>query len=276
MMKKSRKDKCFDLIVYIVLALVGVVVVVPFLIMVFGSFKTSLEAARLDLSLPEQWIFENYATVVEEGKMVRAFFNSVLIVVLSVGGTLLCAAPCGFVLSRRQQRASRNIYKYIFIGQVAPYQIVTTFILFKFLHISGYPAVILLYIAINIPFSTMIYEGFVKNIPAELDEAAALDGAGPIVLFLKVILPLMKPVSMTCIITTAIGVWNDFMLPLYMLSSTSQWTLPLTVYNFYGRYSSDWNLVFACLIISCLPMIIVYLCLQKYIVAGMTAGAVKG
>ena len=276
MMKKSRKDKCFDLIVYMVLALVGVVVVVPFLIMVFGSFKTAREAARLDLSLPEQWIFENYATVIEEGKMVRAFFNSVLIVVLSVGGTLLCAAPCGFVLSRSQQRASRNIYKYIFIGQVAPYQIVTTFILFKFLHISGYPAVILLYIAINIPFSTMIYEGFVKNIAAERDEAAALDGAGPIVLFLKVILPLMKPVSMTCIITTAIGVWNDFMLPLYMLSSTSQWTLPLTVYNFYGRYSSDWNLVFACLIISCLPMIIVYLCLQKYIVAGMTAGAVKG
>ena len=95
-------------------------------------------------------------------------------------------------------------------------------------------------------------------------------------IFLKVIFPVMKPVSMTCIITTAISVWNEFTIPLYMLSSSKQWTLPLTVYNFYGMYSSEWNLVFACLIISCLPMIIVYLFLQKYIVAGMTSGAVKG
>ena len=276
MMKKSRKDKCLDLFICIVLAIIGTVIVIPLLIMLFGSFKTSLEALKLDLSLPEQWIFENYITVIKKGKMVRAFFNSVLFAVVAVSGTLFCAAPCGFVLSRRQQRASRNIFKYIFIGQVAPFQMVTTFVLLKFLHISGYPAVILLYIAINIPFSTMIYEGFVKNIPVELDEAAALDGARPMAIFLKVIFPVMKPVSMTCIITTAISVWNEFTIPLYMLSSSKQWTLPLTVYNFYGMYSSDWNLVFACLIISCLPMIIVYLCLQKYIVAGMTAGAVKG
>ena len=276
MMKKSRKKSFLNLLLYFVLMIGAVAVIVPLAIMVFGSFKTALEAAKLDLSLPSQWNFENYSTVFEEGKMVRAFFNSLLIMVLSVGGTLLCAAPCGYVLSRRKQRTSRTIFKYIFIGQVAPYQIVTTFILFKFLHISSYPAAILLFTAINIPFSTMIYEGFVKNIPVELDEAATLDGCTPMQVFFKVILPLMKPVSMTCVITTAIAVWNEFMIPLYMLSSTKEWTLPLTVYNFYGRYSSEWNLVFACLILSSVPMIIIYLCLQKYIVAGMTAGAVKG
>lgn len=275
-MQNSRKDKLLNLLLYIVLIIGAAVVLIPLSIMVLGSFKTAIEASKLDLSLPSQWNFDNYSTVIEKGNMVRAFCNSVLIVVLSVGGTLFCAAPCGYILSRRKQLASRNIFKYIFIGQVAPYQIVTTFILFKFLHISGYPAVILLFIAINIPFCTMIYEGFVKNIPVELDEAATLDGCTPMQVFFKVVLPLMRPVSMTCIITTAISVWNEFMIPLYILSSSKEWTLPLTVYNFYGRYSSEWNLVFACLILSSLPMVIIYLFMQKYIVAGMTAGAVKG
>ena len=272
----GRKERLINFALWLILAVAGIVVLIPIVMIILGAFKTPLEAAKFDLSLPEKWNFENFRTVIKEGKMIRAFLNSVLIAVLSVAGTVLCAAPCGFILSRRKQKASRNMFKYIFLGQVAPYQIVTTFILFKILHISGYSAVILLFIAINIPFSTMLFEGFVKNIPAELDEAAALDGCSPLQLYFKIILPLMKPVTVTCIISTAIGVWNEFMIPLYMLTSSKEWTLPLTVYNFYGRYSSEWNLVFACLILSSLPMVIVYICLQKYVVAGMTAGAVKG
>lgn len=275
-MMPGRKERLINFALWLILAVAGIVVLIPIVMIILGAFKTPLEAAKFDLSLPEKWNFENFRTVIKEGKMIRAFLNSVLIAVLSVAGTVLCAAPCGFILSRRKQKASRNMFKYIFLGQVAPYQIVTTFILFKILHISGYSAAILLFIAINIPFSTMLFEGFVKNIPAELDEAAALDGCSPLQLYFKIILPLMKPVTVTCILSTAIGVWNEFMIPLYMLTSSKEWTLPLTVYNFYGRYSSEWNLVFACLILSSLPMVIVYICLQKYVVAGMTAGAVKG
>ena len=275
-MMPGRKERLINFALWLILAVAGIVVLIPIVMIILGAFKTPLEAAKFDLSLPEKWNFENFRTVIKEGKMIRAFLNSVLIAVLSVAGTVLCAAPCGFILSRRKQKASRNMFKYIFLGQVAPYQIVTTFILFKILHISGYSAAILLFIANNMPFSTMLFEGFVKNIPAELDEAAALDGCSPLQLYFKIILPLMKPVTVTCIISTAIGVWNEFMIPLYMLTSSKEWTLPLTVYNFYGRYSSEWNLVFACLILSSLPMVIVYICLQKYVVAGMTAGAVKG
>jgi raffinose/stachyose/melibiose transport system permease protein len=109
-----------------------------------------------------------------------------------------------------------------------------------------------------------------------MEESAVIDGCSPTRAFFSIILPLLQPVTMTSIVTIAIGVWNDFILPLYMLSSSKHWTLPLTVYNFFGQYSSNWNYVFANLMLTAVPMIILYMLLQKYIIDGLTAGSVKG
>ncbi len=272
-MKWRKKVSRYILEIFIIL--LSVIIVAPLLIMVFGSFKDSTEAAKAALTLPVEWKFDNYLFVIKEGGMGRAFINSVLITFFSVFFTVILSSSCGYILSRRKTRTSRGIYYYIFIGMVAPYQIVTTFILFRILGISGYASVITLYVAINLPFSVILYEGFVKSIPSDIDESAVIDGCGPFRAFTQIIFPLLKPVTVTNIITVAMAVWNEFVIPLFLLSSARHWTLPLTVYNFFGQYSSNWNYVYANLVLTALPIVILYLFLQKYIIAGMTAGAVK-
>jgi len=136
--------------------------------------------------------------------------------------------------------------------------------------------IVLLYTAMQLPFSVFLIHGFVAKLPAELDEAAVIDGCSPVRLFVSVILPLLKPAIATVIVLTFLNTWNEFVSPLYFLSSSSKWPMTLSVYNFFGMYFKDWNLVCADILLTSLPVILVYLLGQKYIVSGMTAGAVKG
>ena len=136
--------------------------------------------------------------------------------------------------------------------------------------------VVLLYTAIQTPFNVFLIHSFVGKIPRDIDEAALIDGASPARLFFAVILPLMKPVLVTVMVLTFLNTWNEFVIPLYVLGNSSKWPMTLAVYNFFGMYFKDWNLVCADIVLTCAPVIIVYLIGQKYIVTGMTAGAVKG
>ncbi|HOO28135.1 MAG TPA: carbohydrate ABC transporter permease, partial [Lachnospiraceae bacterium] len=147
----------------------------------------------------------------------------------------------------------------------------------KILHLTGtYAGVIFVESAVQLPWTVFTLTGFIKNVPKELDEAAFIDGAAPLHMFFKIVLPLMKPILATALVSAAMYAWNEFMVPLYFFNTSSNWTLPLTVYNFFGQYASNWNYVFADLMITALPITILYLCCQKYIVSGATAGAVKG
>jgi raffinose/stachyose/melibiose transport system permease protein len=135
---------------------------------------------------------------------------------------------------------------------------------------------ILLYISMGVASSTFIIYGFVSSVPREMDESAAMDGARPLRLFFSIIFPLLQPVMITVGILTFLNVWNDFITPLYMLNRSSAWPMTLSIYNFFGRYQQDWNLVFADMVLTVLPVVVVYLLGQKSIVSGMIAGAVKG
>jgi raffinose/stachyose/melibiose transport system permease protein len=164
----------------------------------------------------------------------------------------------------------------LLFGIIAPIAILPTVQLFRYLNIYGSKiSLIFLYASIYLPFSTMLFSSFIKSIPQELDEAAVMDGAARYELFFRVIFPLLKPVTATTGILAFMWVWNDFQYPLYFLNSSTKWTLPLSVYNFYGQYSRSWNLVCADMVLVSLPVILVYIVAQKYIIAGMTAGAVK-
>lgn len=274
-MKTKRKAEL--IILEIVMILCSLIILIPLLIVLLGSVKDSLEAAGFNISLPTEWHFENFAFVVENGNIIQSFLNSVLITAASTVIGVLSSAMLGFVLARRNTRGTEQLYNYIFLGMVAPMQIITTFFVLSTLQLSGsHIGVILVYIAINLPFNTFLFTSFIKGVPRELDEAAIMDGCGIWRMFFSVILPLLKPVVATSGIIFAMNVWNDFQLPLYFLSDSSKWTLPLTVYSFYGKYFSSWNYVFADMIITALPLLIIYMFAQKYIVQGMTAGAVKG
>lgn len=142
--------------------------------------------------------------------------------------------------------------------------------------INSHVGMILLYTAMGIPISLFITYAFVSNIPKELDEAAIMDGCNGIKLFLRIIVPLLTSVLVTVFVLNFLSVWNEFTAPLYMLNTVEMWPMTLAVYNFFGQFSAQWNLVSADIVLTSLPVLIVFLIGQKYIVGGLTSGAVKG
>jgi raffinose/stachyose/melibiose transport system permease protein len=142
--------------------------------------------------------------------------------------------------------------------------------------INPRPGMILLYAATQIPFSVFLMYAYIDSIPRELDEAAIVDGCGPLRLFFRIILPLSTPVVVTVAVLNFLGVWNDFLLPLYYLNNSTNWPMTLAVYNFFGQFQSDWSLVSADILLTVLPVLVIYLIGQRFILSGMTAGAIKG
>jgi len=251
---------------------------IPLILILFNSMKDKKAAALMNLSLPTFPIpFENYLVVIEKGKLAQSFANSLL---YSTGSVVLCvffASLAAYVLSRNQTKLNKALYMYIVLGITLPINYVALTKVLMFLHLNNTRiGIILLYTATQLPFMTFLIHGFVAKVPTELDEAAIIDGCGPIRLFFSVIMPLLKPAIATSVVLTFLNTWNEFTSPLYFLNSTEKWPMTLSVYNFFGMYFKDWNLVCADILLTSLPVIIVYLLGQKYIVAGMTSGAVKG
>lgn len=274
---KIKTNKWKKYIPFSIAAIISPAFLIPIIMMLLGSFKTQGEALRMDLSLPSSLRFENYLHVFETGGILRGYKNSLIITVSSVALVLFCGAMAGIIISRRNDKKSSVLYYYFVFGLTATMQMITTYSMMLKLNLHGtYLGVILIFAAVNLPFAIITFSSFVTGIPREIDEAAIIDGCNSFQLIFKILLPLIKPVAVTNLIIAAIGVWNNFQIPLYLMSSSKRTTIPMMIFNFYGLYSRDWQYVFAALVITVLPIVILYLCLQKYIVGGMTAGAVKG
>lgn len=258
--------------------IISLICLIPLLLIVFNSFKDKLSAAKMDLKLPAFPLqFENFSVVIEKGKLVQSFFNSMVYSTGSVALCLILSALAAYVLSRNATKLNSFLYMFIVLGITMPINYVALTKVMMFFHINNTRGgIILLYAAMQIPFSVFLMHGFVARIPIELDEAAVIDGCGPIRLFFVIVLPLLKPAVATVVVLTFLNTWNEFVSPLYFLGNSEKWPMTLSVYNFFGMYFKDWNLVCADILLTSLPVIIVYLLGQKYIVSGMTSGAVKG
>ena len=258
--------------------LFSAICLIPVLLILVNSLKDKKSAATMDLklpSLPIQW--ENFITVIEKGKLLTSFMNSLI---YSAGAVVLCvffAALAAYVLSRNRTKLNDFLYMFLVLGITLPINYVALTKVLQFLHLNNTAiGIILLYTAMQLPFMTFLIHGFVAKVPEELDEAAVIDGCGPVKLFFLVIFPLLKPAVATATVLTFLNTWNEFVSPLYFLNRSEQWPMTLSVYNFFGMYFKDWNLVCADILLTSLPVLLVYLLGQRYIVSGMTAGAVKG
>jgi raffinose/stachyose/melibiose transport system permease protein len=257
--------------------IVSLVMFIPVYLVFVNSLKTKAEASAMSVALPTSLNWSNFATVIERGKLVTAFGNSVL---YAVGATFIgitLAALAAYVLSRNRSRFNRWVYFFIIMGIAMPTNFVT---LMKVMQMTGLIntqfGIILLYASSSIPFSVFLIYAFVETLPRELDEAAIVDGCGPFRLFFSIIYPLLTPVLVTAGILNLLGIWNEFLLPLYYLNRSTYWPMTLAVYNFFGQYQADWSLVSADIVLTILPVIIIYLFAQRFILSGMTAGSVKG
>lgn len=276
-MNKSRMIKKTKRLIQFLLALLGCcIILLPLYFIVINSLKTVEESRLLSFSFPSEFQWGNYLEVIKAGSLVRAFGNSMLIAATSCALCVIVSSMAAYVLSRRRTRLHGGLYLLFFMGLIAPVNYVTTLFTLKFIHLQNtYLGIILEEATLGIPFLVFLYYGFFDNIPRELDEAAIIDGCSPLQLFFRVIFPLLKPATITGMVLNFLGAWNDFVTPLYLLSDNKKLGMTNSIYNFFGEHFNDWNMVFADIVLTVLPILIIYICCQKYIVSG-TAGAVKG
>jgi raffinose/stachyose/melibiose transport system permease protein len=254
---------------------------IPFYFVIVNSFKSPTKAADMSMSWPDSFhIIENYRTVLlaTDSMLIRAFYNSTLLTVLSVAGMVFVSSLAGFVLQRRERgRAASTLNFLVLAGLMIPPAVVPTIWVLNSIGLfKTLTGLTLVEIALHFPFCAILYKAFTATIPRDLDESAFIDGCGGFKLFSHIIFPLLKPVSSTIIIIQAVSVFNDFVNPLYFLPGSENATVQLTLYNFMSMYLTSWNLLFADVVLISLPPLILFIFFNKKIVAGMTAGSVKG
>lgn len=255
----------------------SLVILIPLILIIVNAFKTPAETNVLRLTLPEEWQFSNFVNIFQGSNIIRSFFNSLLVTSASICCSVFLGTIAGYVLSRNKDSLNKAIYTFFLAGMIVPVQMIALVqVLQKIRLMDNYFGLIMVYTAMFIPQTVFMVYGFMSTVPKDMDEAALVDGAGPWQLFLRIMLPLLKPILVTLFITQFVFVWNDFQMPLYLIQSSKNWTIVLGVYNYLGQFSSQWNMVCAYILVCTVPVIIVYLIGQKYIIDGMVAGAVKG
>ena len=276
MKKKKLLTICGDVIG---MAACLVIFVTPFLYMLVNSLKGTKEANLMSLSLPKEIHPENYLEVIKANNymLVTAFKNSLILALCSVILLILTGSMAGYVLQRRNDRTTRLANVLIMSGLMVPPAILPTIWVLQGLHLyKTLLGMTIVEVALNIPFTIMLYRGFMATIPTELEEAGFIDGCSRIQLFSRVVFPLLKPVTSTVIILNAVSIFNDFTNPLYFLPDNANATVQLTLYNFKGKYASSYNLLFADVLVITIPMLVLFIFFNKRIIDGMVAGAVKG
>ncbi|NQX24756.1 MULTISPECIES: carbohydrate ABC transporter permease [unclassified Curtobacterium] len=262
------------IVVLLVVALLGV----PFWMVVVTAGKDQAEALNPNLSLPSHWqLLENFGTVLTQGRMVPAFLGSMLVMVPSVLGVLILGSMASWVLARRKSRLISVVYALGISGIVLPPAVVTIVLLLRQLGLAG-TAVGMIGVYMGMYLSTVIFfvTGFVRTIPVELEEAARVDGAGPVRVFARIILPLLGPTLATATILICLYIWNDVFYALFVVGGRLD-TLPLNLYQVAssGLYLQNWHLIFAYVILMSLPLLLTFVVMQRKIIAGITSGAVK-
>ena len=257
-----------------------VVFIIPFAFIVLTAVKDRTQSADLSFSWPHQFRFvQNFVEVIKarDFMLVIAFINSTILTVASVTGMVVLAAMAGFVLQRRKSRWNGFINFLVLAGLIIPPAVVPTiWVLQKLGLFKTMPGLILIEIAYGLSFCILLFRAFVATIPRELDEAAIIDGAGPLKLFFRVVFPLLRSVIVTVVVVQSVNVFNDFVNPLYFLPGDKNATVQLTLYNFSSQFTTQYNLLFMDILLITIPPLIMFLFFNRRIVAGMTAGAIKG
>lgn len=255
-------------------------VLAPLWLLLVNSFKTAGEAAELSLALPRKWaLLENYAAVFETGNYLVGLKNSLLVAIPTILVVLLLGSMAAWAYARSARRSTQVFFFITSLSILLPPAVIPTVYILTFLNLSGSIAgYALMMMGTKLGIVVFLTTGFVRALPLELEEAAAIDGASRIRIFLSIMLPLLRPVLFVGGVLLVIQVWNDFFFGVLLLQTSANATLPLTLFSFAssGQYGLNWNLVFAHVVMTSLPLVIVYLLAQRQVLAGLTEGGLKG
>jgi raffinose/stachyose/melibiose transport system permease protein len=265
----------------IIAIIVSVVVfLVPFAFVVLQAAKNPKESGLLTFSLPTDWqLWQNLVAVIQTNdyQVLWAFLNSTVLTVTSVAIMVVLAAMVGYLLQRKRSRLNPFVNFMVLAALIVPPAVVPTIWVLQGVGLfKTLPGMILIEATFGLAFCVLLFRAFVATIPRELDEAAIIDGAGPIRLFFGVVLPLLRPVIVTVIVVQSVVVFNDFQNPLYFLPGNDNPTVQLGLYNFQSVSVSQFNLLFMYILLTTIPPLIMFIFFNRQIVAGMTSGAIKG
>ncbi|HEY0754392.1 MAG TPA: carbohydrate ABC transporter permease [Ktedonobacteraceae bacterium] len=264
---------------YLVCGVAAFFVLIPIVTVVIGGFKTNGELANTPFSLPVVWHWETYAGIITQGSFWLAIENSLLITLATVGLLLVISCPCAFVLARLPFRGRELIFNIILFGLLFPVSMATLPLYITLRNmglLNSLAGVILPQAAFGLPTTILILRNFFRAIPRELEDATYIDGGSPIDFFWRILLPLARPSLAVVSMLVMVQSWNNFLLPLLVLNDASQWTIPLGVMQFQGEHSADWATIMAYITLTMIPAIIFYLFAERHLIAGLSAGAVKG
>lgn len=268
------------IILEVILILCAAVYIYPVFLMFTNSFKSFKEVLVNVVALPTHLEFANYTHVIEKINYGRLFFNNVAITFTGIMGIVFFSSLAAYILARRNTRFTRAAYMFCIIPMLVPFQtiMITLVKVMKTLHLSGSLLGLgIQYWGFGIPMAVCIYMGFIKTIPRAIDESATIDGASAFSTYVRIIFPLLKPVTATVMVLDVMWIWNDFLLPMLMVNSSPKTkTLTLAAYTFVGQYNTQWQYAMTAMVLALLPSILFFIFMQKHIIKGVVAGAVKG
>ncbi len=275
-----KKQRTGIIILETLMILVGIFFIYPVFLMFMNSFKTFGEVVSNVIALPKSLEIANYITVIEKMNYPRLFLNNLVITSIGIFGIVLFSSTAAYILDRRRSKYTRFMYVLIITPMLIPFQTIMITLLktMSSLGLSGSVwGLGIQYWGFGIPMATFIFFNFMRTIPKDIDESALIDGASTIRTFFSIILPLLKTVTVTVIVLNVMWIWNDFLLPLLMVNrSPDTKTLVLSAYTFVGQFNTQWHYAMTAMVLAVLPSIIFFILLQRYIVEGVVAGAVKG
>lgn len=277
----KQKKEISHAIIYVILTILSVAFLVPILLVIMNSFKNKLFISTTPFELPNEQSFMGLKNYVE-GLMKIHFFDSIgyslFITVFSVLAIVIFCSMTAWYITRVKGKVTTVLYYMFIASMVVPFQMVmyTMTKTANVLHLDNYVGIVALYLGFGAGMSVFMYSGFVKGIPMELEEAALIDGCSPFSMFVKVIFPILKPISITVAILNAMWIWNDYLLP-YLVIGTKYRTIPVAIQYLKSGYGSiDYGHLMAAIVVALIPIVIFYFACQKYIIEGIVEGAVKG
>ena len=279
-LESGMKKQLYKLLFIFCMVLLAALYIYPVVLMVLNSFKPFKEVLTNVLALPVKWSSDNYIYVIEKMDYGRLFINNVVITGIGIFGIVLFSSMAAYILDRRKTRATKAIHTLIITPMLIPFQtiMITLLKVMNIVHLSGSTwGLGIQYWGFGVPMATFIFYNFMKTVPMEIDESAQMDGASTFRIYLRIIFPLLKPVTATVIVLDVMWIWNDFLLPLLMVNGSPKTiTLVLSAYNFVGQLNTKWHYALAAMVLAILPSVVFFILLQKRIVEGVVAGSIKG
>lgn len=272
------KAKVFGVIKFVLMMIILFIFIAPFLLAFVNSLKARPEIISNPIKLPVEFNIANYIDAFNKMQFMSSIFNSIVITVFSVGVIVIFSATTAYYFVRVKNRFNETMFYIMVASMIIPFQAIMiplVSIYGKLGLLNNKVTLIFMYLGFGTSLAVFMYHGFVKNIPLELEEAAMIDGCTRFQTFTRIVFPLLKPISMTIVTLDVLWIWNDFLLPSLILIKPANRTLPLSTFYFFGTYTVDYGLVMAGLMLTIIPVIILYLFLQKYIIAGVLQGSIK-